>query len=248
MPEVFGQTPTGLAVIISAALIGGIVRGFSGFGTALIFLPLASPFLGPFGAIIALTIMDIFGPLPNLRRAWASVDKADLARLLVGCAVILPVGLWLLTRSDPEVFRYLVSLISLSMLAALILGLRYRGRVGRGMVTSIGGAAGFLGGIAGIPGPAVILFYMSRPLPVAVIRATILLFLFAFDFLILGYLTGMGRVTFATMAMGLMLAVPNMVGNWLGGWMFRPDREKLYRMIAYLVIAAAALSGLPLWS
>lgn len=247
MPEYFGQTPTGLAVILSAALIGGIVRGFSGFGTALIFLPLASPYLGPFGAIIALTIMDIFGPLPNLRRAWGAVDKADLTRLVLGCAVILPLGLWLLTRSEPELFRYLVSLISLSMLAALILGLRYRGRVGRGMVAGIGGAAGFLGGIAGIPGPAVILFYMSRPLPVAVIRATILLFLFAFDFLILGYLTGMGRVTFATAGMGLLLALPNIAGNWLGGWMFRPEREKLYRITAYLVIASAALSGLPLW-
>ena len=248
MPEFFGQTPIGLAVIVLAALIGGIVRGFSGFGTALIFLSISSPYLGPFGAIIALTIMDIFGPLPNLRRAWSVVDKGDLVRLVLGCAFVLPIGLWLLTRSEPEVFRYLVSLISLSMLAALIPGLRYRRTVRRGMVVAvIGGAAGFLGGVAGLPGPAVILFYMSRPLPVAVIRATILLFLFVFDFLIFGYLAGMGRVTVSTIAMGLLLAVPNVAGNWLGGWMFRPEREKLYRMTAYLVIASAALSGLPLW-
>ncbi|WP_299982570.1 TSUP family transporter [uncultured Ruegeria sp.] len=247
MPEYFGQTSTGLAVLIFAALIGGIVRGFSGFGTALIFLPIASPYLGPFGAIIALTVMDIFGPIPNLRRAWAVVDKADLTRLLFGCALILPVGLWLLTRTQPDVFRYLVSLISLSMLVVLILGLRYRGRVSRSMVTTIGGAAGLLGGVAGIPGPAVILFYMSRPLPVEIVRATILLFLFAFDLLILGYLGGMGRLSMASIGLGLALVFPNMAGNWLGGWMFRPEQEKLYRFAAYLVIATAALSGLPLW-
>ena len=247
MPDLFGQTPAGLVIILCAALIGGIVRGFSGFGTAMIFLPLASPYLGPFGAIIALTIMDIFGPLPNLRRAWQAVDKADLARLLLGCALVLPIGLWLLSRSEPELFQYLVSLISLTMLAALILGLRYRGRVGRTMVAAIGGAAGFLGGIAGLPGPAVILFYMSRPLPVVVIRATILLFLFGFDFLILGYLTGMGRVSYSSIGVGVLLAIPNMAGNWLGGWVFRPEREKLYRFTAYAVIASAALSGLPVW-
>ncbi len=246
-PEYFGQTPTGLAVIVFAAFIGGIVRGFSGFGTALIFLPIASPYLGPFGAIIALTVMDIFGPIPNLRRAWAVVDKGDLFRLLLGCGLILPMGLWLLTRSDPEVFRYLVSLISLSMLVVLILGLRYRGEVRRRMVTVIGGAAGFLGGIAGLPGPAVILFYMSRPLPVEIIRATILLFLFGFDILILGYLGGMGRLSVESIGLGLALAIPNIAGNWLGGWMFRPEHGKLYRGVAYLVIAMAALSGLPLW-
>ncbi len=247
MPEYFGQTPIGLAFIIFAAFVGGIVRGFSGFGTALIFLPISSPYLGPFGAIIALTVMDIFGPIPNLRRAGTVVDKADLMRLLVGCALLLPVGLWLLTRTDPEVFRYIVSLISLSMLAVLVFGLRYRGAVSRGMVAAIGGAAGLLGGVAGIPGPAVILFYMSRPLPVAIIRATILLFLFAFDLLILGYLGGMGRLSMTSIGLGLALAVPNLAGNWLGGWMFRPEYENLYRAAAYLVIATAALSGLPLW-
>ena len=122
MPEYFGQTSTGLAVLIFAALIGGIVRGFSGFGTALIFLPIASPYLGPFGAIIALTVMDIFGPIPNLRRAWAVVDKADLMRLLFGCAPDPASRIMALDRTQPDVFRYLVSLISLSMLVVLILG------------------------------------------------------------------------------------------------------------------------------
>ncbi len=247
MPDVLGQSPTGLAVIIFAALLGGIVRGFSGFGTALVFLPLATPHLGPFGALIALTIMDILGPIPNLRRAWSAVDKRDLVRLLIGCAAVLPAGLWLLTQVAPDVFRYAVSILALLMLAILVLGLRYQGHVRRAMVWAIGGAAGFLGGVAGLPGPAVILFYMSRPLPVEVIRATILLFLFGFDFLLLGYLTGMSRVTAETVGVGLFLALPNLLGNGLGGRLFNPDQERLYRGMAYAVIALAALFGLPVW-
>ncbi|KUJ82164.1 TSUP family transporter [Ruegeria profundi] len=246
-PEFFGQSPTGLAVVLFAAFVGGVVRGFSGFGTALVFLPIAAPYLGPFGALIGLTIMDIFGPLPNLRRAWLVVDRGDLLRLLLGCVFFMPLGLWVLTQVAPEVFQYAVSLLGLSMLVVLILGVRYHGHVGRVMVAGIGGAAGFLGGAAGLPGPAVILFYMSRPLPVDVIRATILLFLFGFDFLLLGFLTGMERVTLAASALGFVLAVPNLLGNWLGGWLFRPQHEKLYRGAAYLTIAGAALSGLPLW-
>ncbi|WP_323769895.1 sulfite exporter TauE/SafE family protein [Antarctobacter sp.] len=247
MPDLFGLAPVGLGWLIAAGFLGGLVRGFSGFGTAMVFLPVAAPILGPFGAILALTVMDIFGPLPNLRRAWTQVDKPDLWRLLAGCALALPVGLWVLTRVEPEVFRYAVSLVSLGMLAVLLLGMRYRGAVSRAMVAVIGAAAGLLGGLAGLPGPVVILFYMSRVLPVAVIRATILLFLFFFDLLIVGFMTGMGRVTLAGAALGVFLAVPNVVGNWLGGHLFRPDRERLYRAAAYLLIALAALSGLPVW-
>ena len=42
----------------------GLVRGFSGFGTAMIYLPVASQFLTPFEALITLMVMDFFGPLP----------------------------------------------------------------------------------------------------------------------------------------------------------------------------------------
>lgn len=247
MPDPFSLAPEGLGWIVAAAFMGGLVRGFTGFGTAMVFLPVAAPFLGPFGAILALTFMDLFGPLPNLRRAWASVEKADLGRLVAGCAVALPLGLYLLTKSGPEVFRYAVSLVTLVMLAVLMLGLRWRGRVTRAMVGGIGFAAGFLGGVAGLPGPAVILFYMSRPLPVAVIRATILLFLFVFDVLIIGVMAGFGRVTLAGAALGLVLALPNLAGNWLGGHLFRPEYERFYRGAAYALIASAALSGLPVW-
>ena len=246
-PDAFGQPPQGLAIIAVAAFLGGLVRGFSGFGTALIFLPIASQFLTPFGALIALTCMDILGPLPNLRRAWRVVSKPDLTRLLVGCAVFLPLGLWLLTMVAPDFFRYAVSLIALLMVAILSLGLRYGGQVSRRMVSLIGSIAGFLGGIAGIPGPAVILFYMARPLPPEVIRATILVFLLGFDLLILGTLSGMGRLTAASVGLGLLMAIPNLAGNWLGGWLFRPEQERLYRGASYLAIALAALSGLPFW-
>jgi uncharacterized membrane protein YfcA len=238
MPDLAGLPPEGVGWIVIAAFVGGLVRGFSGFGTAMVFLPVAAPFLGPFGALLALTFMDLLGPLPNLRKAWAEVAKGDLLRLGIGCAATLPLGLWILTQVAPEVFRYVVSGASLLMVAILLLGLRYQGQVSRTMVTGIGATAGLLGGIA---------FYMSRPLPIAVIRATILLFLFVFDVLIIGTLAGFGRVTLIGAIFGLCLAIPNAAGNWLGGRMFRPERERMYRLTAYTLIAGVALSGLPLW-
>mgnify|MGYP004045007789 CR=1 FL=1 len=47
---------------------GRFVRGFSGFGSALIFMPLAGQFLPPLWCIMTLVAMDIFGPVPNLPR------------------------------------------------------------------------------------------------------------------------------------------------------------------------------------
>ena len=51
----------GLLYVASTALIAGVVRGFSGFGTAMIFLPVAGKYFDPVTAIIVLTIMDLCG-------------------------------------------------------------------------------------------------------------------------------------------------------------------------------------------
>lgn len=237
------NTP-GLGWIVLATFTGGLVRGFTGFGTALVFLPVAALFLSPFQAILALTAMDILGPLPVLRRAWGAVAKADLARLGTATALCLPLGLLALAHISPVGYSLIVSLLALGMLTVLALGLRWRGAVSRAMVTAIGAVAGLLGGLAGLPGPAVILFYMSRPLPIATIRATILFYLFVYDILILGWMGAFGRWDGTALGLGFVLAGPAMAGNWLGGRMFDPAYERIYRWTAYVLIAISALSGL----
>ncbi len=248
MPDAWASlSPVETGWLLAAAFLAGLVRGFTGFGSGLVFMPVAAGILPPFGAILAMTMMDLLGPVPIVRRAWDAVDRRDLLRMVLGCVIALPLGMWVLTRVAPEIFQVSVSLVALAMLAVVALGLRYRGTVGRKAVTGIGGAAGFLGGVAGLPGPPVILFYMSRPLPVKNIRATILLFLLVYDLLLMLFMVGFGRWDTGIAVMGLVFAVPNVIGNWLGAWLFRSDYERFYRGTAYAVIAVSALSGLPVW-
>ena len=47
----------GVFWIALAAFVAGIVRGFTGFGTAMIFLPVAGSFLSPITALTVLTVM-----------------------------------------------------------------------------------------------------------------------------------------------------------------------------------------------
>jgi uncharacterized membrane protein YfcA len=250
MPELLSSLATisGLGWIVLAAFFSGLTRGFTGFGTALVFLPVAAQYLPPFAAILTLTFMDVLSPLPLLRRAWGDAGRVDLGRLLIGTVLLLPVGLWILGQVPQDVFRFGVSGLALGMLAALVLGLRYHGEVRAGMVYAIGAAAGFLGGTVGLPGPPVILFYMARPLPIQVIRANTLLYLFGYDLLLMVGIAGFGRMELEWAVLGVFLAVPGMLGSWIGGRLFRPGYERIYRAAAYVVIGAAALSGLPIWS
>ena len=162
-----------IALLMAAALTAGLVRGFAGFGTAMIYLPVAGQILSPFAALTTLIVIELTGPLPIVPRALRDGHPADVLRLGVGLVLAMPVGVYTLTLVAPEVFRYGVSIAALLLLLCLISGLRYRGRLTPPMVYGTGAMGGFLAGSVGLPGPPVILLYMASPLPVSAVRANV---------------------------------------------------------------------------
>jgi len=236
----------GLLYLLFGVVLAGLVRGFSGFGTALIYMPIAGTVLPPVWAVITMLVFDVPGTTPLIRRTLKDCHKRDVGRLLLGALIALPFGLFLLSRFDPELFRWLVSLISFVLLALLIAGWRYHGVLSRKITTAVGAICGFLAGISGLPGPPVIMLYMSSRHPVQVIRANILLFLFLVDILTLAMMAVSGMLVPTPVLIGLILALPYALANIAGASLFRADREKLFRAVAYILIAGSAVTNLPL--
>jgi uncharacterized membrane protein YfcA len=246
MQDTFAQALAipGVVWVFAGAFVAGVVRGFSGFGTAMIFLPVAAQVLEPVWAVIVLIVMDVIGPLPAIPRALKDGHPRDLARLVLGTLLALPLGLAVLFSADPTMFKIAVSVITLVLLVVLISGLRYHGPMRPPLIYGTGMLAGFLGGAVAIPGPPVILLYMASPHPAKVIRANTTAFLFSYDVMMLIGFTILGQLGGVPMVLGLITALPYLAGNLVGGRVFRPGYERVYRGVAYAIIAASALSGL----
>ncbi|WP_299301899.1 sulfite exporter TauE/SafE family protein [uncultured Litoreibacter sp.] len=240
------STP-GLPVLILAAFVAGMVRGFSGFGTAMVFLPAAGQVVSPIWALTIMGIMDMIGPLPNVPRALRDGHPRDVVRLAVGLIVALPIGISLLSLMAPDVYRYAVSTISLILLVALIAGLRYRGRLSKPLIYGTGAIGGFLTGSTGLAGPPVIMLYMASTHAASVIRANLMLYLLCADALMVVLFAFWGLITLTPVLLGLLVAVPYLLANMVGAAIFNPDKEKLYRWVAYAIIATSAILGFPIW-
>ena len=249
MPEAIAAALAvdGIWLLFLAALIAGVVRGFAGFGTAMIFLPMAAQVLSPFEVLTVLVIMDLTGPLIHVPRALKDGHPADVVRLGLGAAIAVPLGVRVLSLAEPEVFRWGVSIVALVLLTLLVLGVRYRGVLTKPMMFGTGLLGGFLGGSVGLPGPPVIMLYMASTLPPSAIRANNTLYLILADVLILTVLAVRGFLVASAVAIGIIAIVPYTLGNWIGAKIFRPEAEKAYRLAAYAIIAVSALHGLPVW-
>ncbi|WP_371157656.1 TSUP family transporter [Jannaschia sp. 2305UL9-9] len=244
----FGVAIADLVFLVAVATLAGIVRGFSGFGSALIYIPLAATVLPPVWVLITLTVMDLVGPLPNLPRAVREGRPRQVAAIGAVAGVTLLAGLWALDRIGDAGFRWVVSGLCLVTVALMATGWRWSGRITPAIILGSGGMSGFLGGLSGLAGPPVILTYMSASLPAATIRANVLMYLVLWDAMLISMLAVQGRLTAAPLLLGAVLILPYLGANVAGAWVFRTGAERMYRAAAYIIITGAAVMALPVWS
>lgn len=249
MPDVLAQaldTP-GLFWLILAISTAGIVRGFAGFGTALIFVPVANIFLEPKQVITVIALTGIASTAGLLPRAWRQGNRGEVGLLVLAAILTVPVGLLLLEMLDKVAVRWFVTVVAGGTLAALVAGWRFSGVVSLPVLLTIGALAGVIGGLTGLTGPVIILFYLAGQSVAQSVRANTILFLAALDVVLVSNLVVGGAVTWDLLALALVLAVPYFTTTMVGQAVFDPRHERLYRWAAYGVIGIAVLSGLPIW-
>jgi hypothetical protein len=227
--------------------VAGIVRGFTGFGTALIFVPIAGFFLPAAQIVATVTMLGLASTAALLPRAWHQGDRREVGLLVLAALPTVPLGVAAMEYLDGQTVRWIVAGIGTITLGALMSGWRYLGAVSRPVLLAIGAAAGLIGGMTGLTGPVVILFYLTGQGVAQSVRANTILFLAALDVVIVANLTIGGITTINVVWLAALLAVPYFVTTIIGQTLFCPSRERLYRHAALAVIALSALTGLPIW-
>ena len=232
---------------LAIAAVSGFVRGFSGFGSALIYIPLIAAVYEPRIAAPTLLLIDLAGSTPFTIREFARCNWREVAPITLAAAVAAPFGTMALILVDPIVLRWLIAVISLGLLAVLASGWRYRGRPTLPVTTGVGIVAGLGSGAVQIAGPPVIIFWLGSADPAATVRANLMVF-----FLLMGAITAViyltqGILSVDVLALSVLLGVPFMAAMWAGAWWFRGASDASYRRAAYAIIVAAAIVSLPLW-
>jgi len=231
----------------AVVLISGIVRGFSGFGGALIFIPLTAAVLGP---VKAVAIFYLFDLVSATLYGYTYLPKSRLSEILpmvAGAAIMVPVGVWILANSDPLLLRWFIAFVVLTLLAVLVSGWRYRGQPTPPVSFGMGLLSGLFGGSTGMSGPVVIAYWLSSRAPAAVVRANIMAFYALAATIADVFFFLKGLFTFDVVVYALIAWPLYSVGLAVGARVFKGSSEVQYRAAAYLLILFAALVSLPVF-
>lgn len=235
------------AVAILAAFLAGAVRGFSGFGTAMVYVPLTAAAISPVFAVVSMQVMDTAPILPLLRKMIRIANWRLLAPLILSAFVSIPLGVYILKTVDPTPLRWAVAAIILTLLVVLWSGWRMTRPPRRSEMVGIGGLAGILGGIAGMAGPPIIIFYLAGRSNAAEVRASLYTFLAAMTgYMLIAFIIA-GLMTANIVLWGIVMMLPYSAGLWCGSRLFSRADEAAFRRAAFAIIAAAVIVSLPLF-
>lgn len=232
----------GLAAL--TVLVAGFVKGMTGFGSALVMMPVISGLFGPAGAVAVLQLVDGPASWTMVPRALKRCERKQVFLLAGGAAVGMPLGIVILKVTDPDILRHAIAVTVLLMAAGLASGWRYRGRPSAALSAGTGATAGLLGGATGIGGPPVVLFWLGSQSEGAAVRANLTVYFATGTLMGLTSLTIAGLITETAILRALTLAPVFALGLVGGSRAFGLLSETAFRRAALALVAGSGVTGL----
>lgn len=235
------------AIICAAAgLVAGLARGFSGFGAAMIFVPVVSSVLGPVVAMPILLIADVMTSSPIILRAARECAWPDVRQVAFGGLIGLPIGNQVLTAADPTFVRWLVTVLIALSLTLMLSGWRFAGQPKPAKAAGVGFVSGLMSGLAQIGGPPVVMYWLSNGDHHGRTRANLIVYFAFLMWLALAIFLVKGLLPAKVFWLAAAAAPGYALGMYLGTTVFPHATPQTFRHIAMALVAIAAIAGMPL--
>jgi hypothetical protein len=240
--------PDVLAIVAIAGFVGGMYRGYSGFGFSMGAVPILSTVLAPSLAVPSVLFLELAIAAFTLKSERAHIAYAVVSPILAGALVGTPLGLALLSHAPDDLMRIIMGFFVAG--AILIVWRRRRSTITvgkRGLIVA-GLISGLMNGGSAMSGPPVVVAVMATDLPAQRIRGT-LIFYIACSATIALVLTFIGGLqTPSTLSVAVMLAPCTIIGAFIGARLFVRYGARGYRSVGlgFLLIVAivSVISGL----
>ncbi|MEP3422431.1 MAG: sulfite exporter TauE/SafE family protein [Erythrobacter sp.] len=243
MEDLTGFTTVQVAAALSATFLSAFVRGLTGFGMAILLVPVLALAMLPVEAVLIANFVGVLIGLIEIRRLVRDAEKSAWTI----CAFVVlatPLGLWLLTITGPDLARLIIALVALSAFAIILFPGQEDETYGPIATGGVGVISGLLTGFAGMPGPPVVPYYVGRALPRAIATASMLLIftVAAATGLVAGAV--FGEMSWRLCLLGLTLFPAVLLGNWVGMQVSGRVSDRTWRICVGVVLAGAALAAL----
>jgi len=236
---------TGVTIPLLVVIVAGLMRGFAGFGSAMLMAPIFAILFGSADMVVTVVAIELAVSLqlfPQVRRYadWATLKPMSLA----ACAA-MPAGVWLLASVDKALIVTAVSGIVVLFVLAMWSGWTWLGPRSAKVSAAVGAVSGAMMATTSVGGPPVLLYLLSRRDPPHIHRANIVTYYFLTQFLLIVIVLATRVAGPEALLRAAVLFPAMVVGAWIGSRLFAGlASEAIYRNVALVILFATGCFGL----
>jgi uncharacterized membrane protein YfcA len=232
-----------MLLLVAAGVVGGFVRGFSGFGGPTFISLLLTQVFTPISLIPKLVLMELCA-YPAL---FLNVRKEVVWRLVLplGSTVLVatPIGVWSMLQLDQDLLKRMIAAVALASVVALMAGWRLKKVPSTLALVPIGLLLGWNIGATYVALPMVA-FMLMQPISAQACRANIIFMSIFTSPILLASVIYNDLVAVADLAPVFAAGLVYLGAVWLGARVFKLVGDRDYRRAAYWLMILLAIGTL----
>lgn len=236
--------PFALAGVLAIVFFSAVLRGFAGFGFAVAAVPLLSLYFEPLLAVTSVVVLQSMIGLLDGPSARRECDWSSVKWLALGALVGSPIGIMMLSVAPVALAR--IGIGAISLVAALSFGRKASAPRLPPVLSGLGAGflAGLFNGLAAMPGPPVVAYYLAHQTKRAIMRASLLVFFNSTSAMALVFALWMGLVTAPAVMLALLGLPVTVAGNLLGARVAAFGSDRLHKLICIVLLTVIAVASI----
>ena len=230
--------------VMPIVIFAAVVRGYSGFGFAVIAVVGLNFFFEPKQSVAIVLSLDLLCSINLWKQAIKQADFPVLKKLAIGAILGIPIGYCFLLFIPAEILKLLICIAILGL--ALLLFSSFRPfdasknstKIGFGLASGAGTAS------ASIGGPMVVYYMLSSHLNTSSQRATMILFFIASEGLAVISLIVGGQTDSTLLNALLILIIPTLISVKYGQHLFNKKPPESLKSFALPIMVIVAVVGM----
>lgn len=246
MHNFFNLTPENYFLIALIVIFSGFLRGFIGFGSGLLMIPILSFFYSPIFAMVFNIVIEIPA---TIYLTFVGIKKSNLKEItpmMFTMMLTIPFGTIFLVSVDEQIIKTLMSLLLIFFVILIATGWRIKSTITKYVLVLGGAISGLMQGATGMGGPPYVTVLLSKNDSDDVARANILVITSGLVISAIISLYYFGLFTKDILLTGAISAPIYVFATYIGTKFFNYSGNKYFRnssLIALGVVGLATLIG-----
>jgi uncharacterized membrane protein YfcA len=246
MENLYNLNPENYLLIALVVIFSGFLRGFIGFGSGLLMIPILSYFYSPVFAMVFNIVIEIPA---TIYLTFVGIKKANLKEITPMMATMMltiPFGTIFLVSVDEQIIKTLMSILLIFFVILIGSGWRIKSTITKYVLVLGGAISGLMQGATGMGGPPYVTVLLSKNDSDEVARANILVITSGLVISAIMSLYYFGLFTKDILFTGAITAPVYVFATYIGTRFFNFSGNKYYRnssLVALGIVGVATLIG-----